>query len=151
MLLLGTCMSENRGARRANGRLPRAAVFRGSMQCGKNFSGIATVSREDLANALALTLAPLHTCQVLGDLKTPAWLVYLPNCGVARLYARSTCTEGCINHRLDVEALRSWQLHCTTNNAQIRTISAMLSMETHLGRLSEASRIPYSNRGPRLI
>lgn len=35
------------------------------MQCGMNFSGIATVSREDLAIALALTLAPLHTCQVL--------------------------------------------------------------------------------------
>lgn len=137
MLQLGT--SQNRGARGANSRLPRAAVFRGSMQCGMNFSGIATVSREVLANALALTLAPLHTCQVLGDLKTPAWLVYLPNCGVARLYARTACTESCINHRWDVEALWSWQFHCTTNKAQIRTIAAMLSTERHLSNLSDAS------------
>lgn len=78
-LLLGT--SENRRARGANSRLLHTAVFRGSMQCGMNFSGIATVGREDLAIALALTLAPLHTCQVLGDLKTPAWLVYLPAVG----------------------------------------------------------------------
>jgi hypothetical protein len=34
----------------------KTAVLRGSMQCGMNFSGIATVSREYLAIELALTL-----------------------------------------------------------------------------------------------